>query len=228
VNGGNGANGTTYENCFNAGGTYTVSADVTDINGCQNSTIYLVNAYPVPVADFNFAPIKPIINLDEVSFTDASYNATIQTWNWYFYSNASNTSNLQNPNFYYPEAGTYPVTLVVKSDHGCMDTITKTIVVGEDYGIYVPNAFTPNADGLNDVFQPKGFGITKYQLQIFDRWGERIFETKNFEQGWDGRFKSKGLDYEKTCEQGVYTWLINVTNVFGKATELKGHVTLIK
>lgn len=228
VNGGNGANGPTYENCFNASGVYTISAEVVDVNGCRNTTTYIIDAYPIPVADFNFAPIKPVINNDQVTFTDASHQAVIQTWNWYFYSNASSTSNLQNPQFYYPEAGTYPVTLVVKSDKGCVDTITKTIVVGEDYGIYVPNAFTPNNDGLNDVFQPKGFGIVKYQLQIFDRWGERVFETKTFEQGWDGRFKSKGLDYEKVCEDGVYTWLINVTNVFGKAHELKGHVTLFK
>lgn len=228
VNGGNGANGNTYQQCFNASGMYTISAAVTDANGCKNITTYPVDAYPIPVADFNFAPIKPIINVDEVTFTDASYNATIQTWNWYFYSNASNTSNLQNPVFYYPEAGTYPVTLVVKSDHGCIDTLTKIIVVGEDYGIYVPNAFTPNNDGLNETFQPKGFGIAKYQLQLFDRWGERIYETKEFEAGWDGKYHGKGLDYGKICENGVYTWLINVTNVYGKSYELKGHVTLIK
>lgn len=228
VNGGSGANGNTYDQCFSSSGIYTVTADVTDANGCKNSTTYLVDAYPVPVADFNFSPIKPIINNDDVTFTDATYNATIQSWNWYFYGNASATSNVQNPVFYYPEAGTYPVTLVVKSDKGCIDTLTKIIVIGEDFGIYVPNAFTPNGDGLNDTFFPKGFGIVKYQLQIFDRWGERIYETKEFNAGWDGTHHGKGINYGKICEDGVYTWLINVTNVFGKAHELKGHVTLIK
>lgn len=225
---GSGGIGTDINFCYNTAGVYSVSANVIDANGCNNSATYTVNAYPIPVADFNFAPIKPIINTDEVSFTDASHNATIQTWNWYFYSNAINTSNIQNPQFYYPEAGTYAVTLVVKSDHGCSDTITKAIVVGEDYGIYIPNAFTPNADGLNDIFQPKGFGIAKYQIQIFDRWGERIFESKQIEFGWDGKMQGRGVDYGKTCEDAVYSWLINVTNVSGKAVELKGHVTLIK
>jgi gliding motility-associated-like protein len=141
---------------------------------------------------------------------------------------AQYTSNVQNPTFAYTEPGTYAVALVVKSENGCTDTIVKQLIVGEDFGLYVPNAFTPNEDGLNDVFQPKGFGIVKYQIQIFDRWGERVFETKSFDHGWDGKFRSKGTDYEKICEEGVYSWLINVTNVFGKAHELKGHVTLIK
>jgi len=227
VNGGNGANGNTYENCFNAAGLFTVTAGVTDINGCSNTTAYLVDVYPIPVADFNFAPIKPIVNHDEVTFTDASHSASITAWNWYFYSNATNTSNLQHPTFYYPEAGTYPITLVVKSDKGCVDTITKIIVVGEDFGIYIPNAFTPNGDGLNDFFQPKGFGIKDYELEIFDRWGERIFNTKVFEEGWDGKYH-RGIDYGKFCKDDVYAWKIKVVNVFGEAKYYTGHVTLIK
>ncbi|HRD39414.1 MAG TPA: gliding motility-associated C-terminal domain-containing protein, partial [Bacteroidia bacterium] len=59
----------------------------------------------------------------------------------------------------------------------------------------------------------------------FDRWGEKIFGTKTFEEGWDGKYQGRG---GKTVADGVYTWLINVTDVFGKAHELKGHVTLIK
>lgn len=227
VNGGNGANGNTYENCFNAAGLFTVTAGVTDINGCSNTTAYLVDVYPIPVADFNFAPIKPIVNHDEVTFTDASHSASITAWNWYFYSNATNTSNLQHPTFYYPEAGTYPITLVVKSDKGCVDTITKIIVVGEDFGIYIPNAFTPNGDGLNDFFQPKGFGIKDYELEIFDRWGERIFNTKVFEEGWDGKYH-RGIDYGKFCKDDAYVWKIKVVNVFGEAKYYTGHVTLIK
>jgi gliding motility-associated-like protein len=117
------------------------------------------------------------------------------------------------------------VALVVKSDKGCTDTLVRALEVGEDYGIYVPNAFTPNDDKLNDIFQPKGFGIVKYEIQIFDRWGEKVFHTKNLEDGWNGTYQNRG---DKIIENGVYTWLINVTSVFGKAHELKGHVTLIK
>jgi gliding motility-associated-like protein len=229
---GNGAQGSTQTGtgCYNTTGIYTVNVTVNDTYGCSNSGTYTVELYPVPVADFNHAPIKPIVNIDpEVTFTDASWGANITSWNWYFMNTAQYTSTLQNPTFMYMDPGTYPVALVVKSDHGCMDTLIRPIVVGEDFGIYVPNAFTPNDDGMNDVFQPKGFGITQYELFIYDRWGELMFHTTDFNQGWNGsRQKNKDVTYPLIIEEGVYTWLINCTSVFGKAHELKGHVTLIK
>jgi gliding motility-associated-like protein len=212
--------------CYNAQGIYTINATVTDANGCLGSATYTAEVYPKPVADFNHAPIKPIINIDgEVTFTDASHSANIVSWNWYFMNTAQYTSTLQNPTFMYSEPGNYVVALVVKSDHGCWDTLLRPLEVGEDYGLYVPNAFTPNADGFNDVFQPKGFGIVKYELNIFDRWGEKIFHTKDFMESWNGTFQGRG---SKLCKEDVYVWLINVTDVFGKSHELKGHVTLIR
>lgn len=230
VNGAGMATGQSGIQCFNEASSYSLGLSVIDNNGCTGiASPVIVDVYPSPVADFNHSPIKPIINQDPlVTFTDASHGAAIVSWNWYFMNNAQFTSTVQNPTFAYTEPGTYAVALVVKSENGCSDTLVKELIVGEDFGIYAPNAFTPNNDGLNDIFQPKGFGVVKYQLQIFDRWGERVFETKSFDQGWDGKFRSKGLDYDKVCEEGVYSWIINVTSVFGKAHELKGHVTLIK
>ena len=214
--------------CFTSAGNYNITVSITSTIGCSATASYsnAITVYPKPIADFNHAPIKPIINQDPyVTFTDASHGATIVSWNWYFMNNAQYTSNVQHPTFAYTDPGTYAVALVVTSDLGCKDTIVRPLVVGEDFGIYVPNAFTPNDDGLNDIFQPKGFGIVKYELRIFDRWGEVIYHTKTFEDGWDGKFQGRG---GQMVEQGVYTWLINVTSVFGKAHELKGHVTLIK
>ena len=225
---GNGSTGNSaaQQTCYGATGIYTINVSVSDGIGCSNSSTYTVNVFPQPIADFNHAPIKPVINVDpEVTFTDASHGANVVAWNWYFMNTAQYTSTTQNPTFMYTEPGTYAVALVVKSDKGCTDTIVRSLVVGEDYGIYVPNAFTPNNDGLNDIFQPKGFGIVKYELQIFDRWGERIFSTKTFEEGWNGKIQSRGGD---VVQEGVYTWLINTTSVFGKSHEIKGHVTLIK
>jgi gliding motility-associated-like protein len=226
---GNGMSGSTSTGlgCFNTVGTYTVNAEITDINGCVNSATYAVEVFPIPIADFNHAPIKPIVNIDPgADFTDASYGANVVGWNWYFMNTAEYTSTLQNPSFVYTEPGTYAVALVVTSDKGCMDTIVRKLVVGEDFGIYVPNAFTPSHDGLNDLFQPKGFGIVKYELNIFDRWGERVFHTTTFEEGWDGTFQGRKGDL--IIEEGVYTWIINLTSVFEKSHELKGHVTLMK
>jgi gliding motility-associated-like protein len=212
--------------CYNTAGIYTINATVTDVNGCIGQTTYTAEVYPKPTADFNHAPLKPIINIDgDVVFTDASWGANIVTWNWYFMNTAQYTSTLQNPTFLYTEPGNYVVALIVKSDKGCSDTLLRPLVVGEDYGLYVPNAFTPNADGFNDLFQPKGFGIVKYELFVFDRWGEKLFHTQDFNEGWDGTYQGRG---SKMCEEAVYTWLIECTDVFGKSHELKGHVTLLK
>ncbi len=223
---GSGATGLNAETCYNTAGVYTITAGMTDQNGCSGFATYTVEVYPKPIADFNHAPLKPILNIDpDVTFTDASHGANIVSWNWYFMNTAQYTSNLQNPVFVYTEPGTYAVALVVKSDKGCIDTIVRPLIVGDDFGIYVPNAFSPNGDGLNEIFQPKGFGIVKYNLKIFDRWGEMIFETSTLEEGWDGKYQGRG---DKIIQNGVYTWLIECTSVFGKAHELKGHVTLIK
>jgi gliding motility-associated-like protein len=213
--------------CFDKAASYTLGLNVMDGNGCTGTiTPVIVDIYPQPVADFNHAPIKPIINQDPyVTFTDASWGANIVSWNWYFMNTAQYTSTQQNPTFMYTEPGTYPVVLVVKSDKGCTDTIIRPLVVGEDFGIYVPNAFTPNADGVNDIFQPKGFGVVQYELNIFDRWGEKVYSTKTFEEGWNGTFQGRGGEIMK---EDSYTWLINCTSVFGKSHELKGHVTLLK
>ncbi len=224
---GNGAGSNTpnEQACYPSAGIYTVGSTVTDANGCSNSTTYTVQTYPKPVADFNYAPIKPIEAVDEVTFTDASFSANVATWNWYFMNTAQATSNLQNPHYTYAEAGQYAIALVVKSDHGCIDTIIKSILVGEDYGIYVPTAFSPNGDGLNDVFHAKGFGISKYEMQIFDRWGEKVFTSTDINEAWDGTSIKGG---NKTIAEGVFTWRVKLTNVFGKSKELTGHVTLIK
>ena len=71
----------------------------------------------------------------------------------------------------------------------------------------------------------KGFGIVKYELNIYDRWGEKVFHTKEFTESWDGTFQGRG---SKICKEDVYVWLITCTDVFGKSHELKGHVVLMK
>jgi gliding motility-associated-like protein len=217
--------------CFSEAGTYSLGLTVMDNNGCVSTSPPIeITIHPQPIADFNHAPLKPIVNIDqEVAFTDASWGTPIISWTWYFMNTAQYTSVLQNPSFVYTEPGTYAVALVVKSDRGCTDTIVRQLEVGEDFGIYVPNAFTPNGDGLNDIFQPKGFGITKYELNIYDRWGGLLFHTTTFEEGWNGaKQKKMDVSYPLIIEEGTYSWIINCTSVFGKSHELKGHVVLIK
>jgi gliding motility-associated-like protein len=217
--------GLSVNDCFRNAGNYYVSAYFSDQNGCSSkSSSFLVEAYPIPVADFNFAPAKPIVN-EEIELSDASQNATIKEWNWYFTNQKSNLNFSSNPKAFYENAGAYPIALVVKSDKGCMDTITKSVSVGEDFNIYVPNVFSPNGDGVNETFQPKGYGIVKYEMNIFNRWGEKLFTTTDFTQGWDGSNQKKA---KESVQEGVYVWRIQYTNVFGKSAELHGTVSLLK
>jgi gliding motility-associated-like protein len=221
---GNGTSASTasVQSCYTTAGIYTVNTTVLDSNGCMNITTFTVQAYPIPHADFNYSPLKPIENTDNVLFTDASYGATVSSWSWYFTDNATNTSTLQNPNFLYANAGEYPIALVVKSNHGCSDTIVKSIVVGEDFSVFVPNSFTPNGDGLNDVFYAKGYGITAFNMVVYDRWGTLVFSSSDINAAWDGTMKGVA------AKEDTYTWRITLTNVFGKSKDMTGHITLIR
>ena len=214
--------GTTITNCFHDGGFYGVTAVITDINGCSNTAYSSANIYPKPIADFTWVATEPIFE-EEVHFTDATTNATIVDWNWYFIGDATYVDNVQNPTFTYMLPGTYPCALIVKSDLGCIDTIVKAINVIEDFGIFVPNAFTPNGDGVNDIFQPKGWGIVQYVFEIYDRWGEKLFKTNEFSKGWDGTYQGKLVSQDDS-----YVWRIKLIDSYGRTKELTGHVTLIK
>ncbi len=217
---GQGFSGSTLNYCISQAGKYLVKASFVNIHGCPNSTTYTVLAYPVPVANFEFSPLSPIENTDNVLFDDVSAGDSINSWNWYFVNNNSYVQTSQNPTYLFPEAGNYPVALIVKNKWGCADTVVKPIIVGEDNSFYVPNAFTPNGDGINDIFFPKGHGISKYDIMIFDRWGEKLFSTTDFFQGWDGSFKGQ------PCKEDVYVWKIHVTLSNSKVKTYTGHVTL--
>lgn len=95
-------------------------------------------------------------------------------------------------------------------------------MVEEDFRLYIPNAFTPNDDGINDTFSPKGGGIKTYSLVIYDRWGNKIFTTNDFAKAWDG-YKNSEI-----VPQGVYVWEINIVSANGKTKEMTGYVSLIR
>ena len=111
------------------------------------------------------------------------------------------------------------------SSDGCRDTASRTVHVGEDLIYYVPNAFSPDGDEFNNVFKPiltTGFDVNSYHLQIFNRWGELIFESLNYEEGWDGTY------HDEKLLDGTYIWKIKVKNRSSdKKVELDGHVTLL-
>jgi gliding motility-associated-like protein len=206
-------------------GLHKIKVDMIDANGCKNSVTTTVEGYPVPSAAIRFSNDYPTEMDNSVTFYDNSSGANITKWYWDFASNGVNVSRKQNPTYAYPGPGKYLVYLKVTSDYGCVDSTGKLISVEEDLTFYIPNSFTPNGDGLNDTFTPKGISIKKYQMDIFDRWGELLFTTTDLTVGWDGRKKSSG----EILPSDVYVYKITVLHKDGqKSKEYTGHVSILK
>ncbi len=213
--------------CYTIPGTYDVSLTVTDNNGCSNSLTMpaLVIVYPNPVADFSFSPQPTTMLNGTIQFTDLSQgNPT--SWTWSFGDIANSGSNIQNPSFTYTDSGNYVVELWVENQYGCRDSIQKTVRIDPDFTLYVPNAFTPESQGPNNTFYPKGVGIDEkcYKMWIFDRWGNMIWFTEKWGKGWDGHAN----DGKDVAQEDVYVWKIDVCDFTGLKHSYIGHVSLIK
>jgi gliding motility-associated-like protein len=198
--------------------------------GCSSMEIKkdYIYVYPLPVAAFYADPFKASILDPNINFINTSHGATNYYWDFGdpAAQNNSNTSTVLNPSHGYTYIGEYKVNLLVTSIYGCKSIASQLIEITPDFALYIPNTFTPDGNGLNDVFQPMGVGIDEenYRMDIFDRWGENIFTSNNFRKGWDGTVKGGS----KLAEQGVYTYKIMVHDILGGKHPMVGHVTVIK
>ena len=160
---------------------------------------------------------KPIFFIDK----SVDEFTIITNWLWKFENGF--ISYDQDTRHSFAEIGDFNVTLAIETLYGCVDTITKRVII-EEFLLYIPNSFTPQNDGVNDVFLPKGIGVNVYELKIFSRWGEHFFTSDDINIGWNGTTNRK----DKIAQTGVYVYLINVTDVFGEKHTYNGKVTLIK
>ena len=210
--------------CFDNSGLYDISLTVTSSNGCSKTytNLDMIHVYPNPTAEF-------ISNVEEtdilnpiVDFTNLSSNANSYEWNF----GSLTTSTLTNPSYTYNQEGIYSTTLTATNQYGCKAVAIHDIIVKGIFTFYAPNTFTPNEDNKNDIFLPLGVGwdSEKYQLDIFDRWGNYCFTTKEVGQGWDGK-ANKGSE---TAQIDTYTWKVDLTDVFGKNHKYIGRVTIIR
>ena len=163
-------------------GTYKV---IVSDDYCSDSTVVNIGDNPAPTAAFDITPqISSILN-PEIRFHNLSIGGTSFGWSF----GDGEFSNEENPFHVYHNSQNYLVYLVVNDDFGCSDTAFNTVIIYENLEIFIPNAFTPNGDGLNDVFRPygKGYSLDGFEMLIFDRWGKMIFETSDIEKGWNGK-----------------------------------------
>ena len=221
---GNIAVGDTTATVYSNPGTYDVSLFVTDNNGCPGvltQTAY-IEVFENPTANFSYSPLDVTLFDPLVYFTDLSL-FNIASWQWNFANLGA--SAMQHPNFTFPgeDTASYPVTLLVTNDNGCTDSITKLVKINGETGVFVPNAFTPDGDNLNEFFAPQGFGVSPegYAFLIFDRWGEVIFESYSPFDGWNGTYKGK------VVQNGTYVWKLNYKDTNGKKFQNIGKVTII-
>ena len=114
------------------------------------------------------------------------------------------------------------VNLLVENECGCSSEKMKELIVGTDYTLYIPNAFTPNGDFIDDFFAPKGHGVDDFQMIVYNRWGEEIFLTQDIETGWNGI-----VNGFKKAPAGVYTYRIVTSDNGGKVRTYQGEINLI-
>ncbi len=194
---------------FNGAGVYSASLSVTGAGNCNAmvSQADVITVYPEPIASFTYSQNTVPVLTGAISFSNLSENSDVWFWNF----GDSTTSQEQNPIHEYANSGTYPVMLVSSNQFGCVDTTFQDVVVELFKGLFVPNAITPGyGEPATRIFTPKGFNLKNYHMQVFDTWGNLLWETSLLNDGhpaesWDGSYKGKLL------QQDVYVWKCSAT-----------------
>lgn len=204
---------------YSTPGAYIVQLVALDSNSCNvaDTAYNTINVYPNPEAGFSFEP-QTAGTGDYVQFTDTGSGGN--HWEWDFGDASGSTQ--ENPQHVFAEPGTYEVCQYVTTDHGCEDKICDSIIIYLQSLLNVPDAFTPNGDGINDEFYVLNFGLRDFLLRIYNRWGQLIFETHDPARGWDGTFR--GVDQE----MDVYVYVVTGQGLDGIPYYKKGNVTLMR
>jgi len=200
---------------------YTVSVTA-DSNGCSSSSpdSVTVIVYPRPTA--NAGTDTTIVSGASVVIggtPTGSGSLPPYTYSWSS-PNDMNFSSLDNPTVSPVVDITY--TVIVTDDNGCQDSSSIRIVVKDT--IFIPTAFTPNGDGQNDTLYVRGFGISKIDFKIYNRWGELVFESKDKSKGWGGDFKGNGI----IQEMDVYIYYLEAEFTNSESIKLRERITLLK
>lgn len=228
-------NGTSVSGCgsvttvYPNGGTFDVTLTTTSVNGCTNSETYVDYIYVEDAPNAAFTPSISVGSLfnNTISFYNSSTGAVSYEWN---FDDNSPVSTEENPIHTFPgdEPGTYNVLLTAYSPLGCVDTVSRVIIINEELIFYVPNTFTPDNDDYNEFFKPiftSGFDPFDFNLLIFNRWGEIVWESHDASVGWDGTYGTDGRE----VQDGTYTWKIDFkTTMTDERVLVVGHVNVLR
>ncbi len=208
---------------YTESGTYSVTLYSQTDDGCpiKETAPDLITIYPTPHAEFLADPALIQLTQNQIHFINMSTGASYYFWNF-----GDGDSSLQeNPVHSFSFLNSqYAVTLVAYNNYECKDTAIKTLEVEKFYTFWAPTAFTPDNDGVNDIFIVKGVNIdnSTFNLTIFNRWGELIFQSSDIHKGWDGTYNGK------KAEVGTYKWHVEFYDKAGKFHTYSGDVILVR
>jgi gliding motility-associated-like protein len=203
---------------------YTIKLTATSDSGCVSSIAKtsFITVYPKPYAAFNVDPKETLLTNPLISVTNLSIGADSATW---AFDSTGISSTLYNPPAYaYTDTGTYAITLIVSNLYGCLDTTSRTVIIEPDYVFYIPSAFTPNGDDINDTFNAKGSFIQDYEMTIYDRWGTVMYATKDINLPWTGGIKGSTV----MAKSDVYVYVMKIKATNKRNYYYKGIVSLIR
>lgn len=193
-------------------GIYYVKLDALDANGCTSS---IIKPLMVKAAHAN-------AGTDTVILRNTSFQLNGSGGSTYTWSPATGLNDPFIPNPTGTASNDITYFLTVKTDEGCIDTASVKVTIFTRSAVYIPNAFTPNNDGLNDMIKPYFVGIKSLSyFTIYNRWGQKVFTTNDLYKSWDGYYKGQTIG-------GSYVWVLRAVDLIGKVYEMKGSFVLIK
>lgn len=208
-------------------GLYDIQMIITSFEGCVDSLTFIdaLNVRPKPIADFNHSPNPVTMFNTIVNFQNTSFNG--YTYQWFFEDGYPATSTQEDVDVSFPDGvtGTYDITLITTSELGCVDTMDYELIVFPEVIIYAPNTFTPDGDEFNQdwLIHMEGVDPYDFELLIFNRWGEIVWESHDITVPWDGMYKGKPL------MQGMYNWVVRTKDILNdNKYTYTGHVTIIR
>jgi gliding motility-associated-like protein len=223
--------GPTVSHTFTSAGSYSVVLSYADNEalGCSTQVILKtpISVFETPKADFSFSPGEVTIDNPQVTLTNLTTVLKDNLYQWTI--QGLNQVYEVSPVINFPAIGNYKVTLMATSLEGCKDEVSKMIEVKNDFSVFIPNSFTPNYDGLNDVFvpvfSPYGLDTRTFSMDIYDRWGQIIYSTVDYTKGWNGTLQNKG---DQSLKNDTYVFKIHYKDLDGRVYDQTGHVTLLK
>ena len=205
---------------FTSAGTYTITLIIKDTSTCDiyDTLTKNIEILAFPIANF-IMDRDSFYYLDNIQFTNLSQNFTDVIWHF----GNGDTSIVENPLYTYPQIhAQQPCIIAYIEGTTCADTFCKDIYINFEPRIGVPNAFTPNGDGINDEVRVEGSGIVELQFMIFNRWGEKVFESRDQNIGWNGIYKGQLQEME------AYAYTVKARFLDNTRKSFSGNITLLK